>query len=158
MARLLVLVEGQTEEDFVNNLLSNYLYFHGFTSVSAKLLGNARQKISRGGIKHWQSVALEITKHLKRERNAFITTMVDYYALPNSWPGREDAINLEFSRKASHIEVKIHKEIQSMMGDSWNPNYFIPFIMIHEFESLLFSDCEKFAASLGNTRLTRVIA
>jgi hypothetical protein len=35
MARLLVHVEGQTEETFVNELLSRYFLSHGFESVGA---------------------------------------------------------------------------------------------------------------------------
>ncbi|WP_420461731.1 hypothetical protein [Candidatus Palauibacter sp.] len=42
MVRLLVHVEGQTEEQFVNELLAPLLYAHGYTSVSARLIGNAR--------------------------------------------------------------------------------------------------------------------
>ena len=79
--------------------------------------------------------------------------MVDYYALPNSWPGREAANTLNFSQKTPHIEAQIHQEITTYMGDSWNPKYFIPYVMIHEFESLLFSDCFTFAVSLDKPQL-----
>ena len=153
MVRLLVLVEGQTEENFVNCVLSPYLYPKGFTSISAKLLGNARNRSHRGGIRPWNGIREEITKYLKEDPIRYVSTMVDYYALPNSWPGRVEANRLIFSQKTSHIEKQIHKEITKYMGDSWNPKYFIPYIMIHEFESLLFSDCEKFAASLGQPEL-----
>ena len=44
MTRLLVHVEGQTEEQFVNELLAPHLYFFGFTKISARLVGNARQR------------------------------------------------------------------------------------------------------------------
>lgn len=49
--RLLVHVEGQTEESFVNEILAPHLYGNfGYSSVSARLLGNARQRNRRGGI------------------------------------------------------------------------------------------------------------
>lgn len=44
MTRLLIHVEGQTEESFVNDILAPHLYGQGFTNVSARLLGNARQR------------------------------------------------------------------------------------------------------------------
>jgi hypothetical protein len=49
MARLLVHVEGITEETFVNELLSVYLATRGYESVGARILGNARQRSRRAG-------------------------------------------------------------------------------------------------------------
>jgi hypothetical protein len=34
------------------------------------------------------------------------------------------------------------------MGDDFLPERFIPFIVMHEFEGLLFSDCRKFAEGI----------
>lgn len=51
MSRLLVHVEGQTEEDFVNEVLGPHLWAYGYTQVSARLLGNARLRSRRAGIK-----------------------------------------------------------------------------------------------------------
>ena len=58
MTRLLVHVEGQTEETFVNEVLSEHLILRGYTSVSARLVGNARQRERRGGIKAWSAVTM----------------------------------------------------------------------------------------------------
>lgn len=44
MTRLLVHVEGLTEERFVNDVLAPHLYERGFSVVSARLLGNVRQR------------------------------------------------------------------------------------------------------------------
>ena len=38
MARLLIHVEGQTEETFVNEVLGPHLYRQGYTKVGARLL------------------------------------------------------------------------------------------------------------------------
>src|SRR5436309_12656505 len=56
MARLLVHVEGKTEETFVNQILGPHLYKHRYEIVSARLLGNARQRDRRGGIRAWSAV------------------------------------------------------------------------------------------------------
>ena len=56
MARLLIHVEGETEETFVNDLLADYLYGFGYEDVSARILGNARLREKRGGIRAWSSV------------------------------------------------------------------------------------------------------
>src|SRR5256885_1583241 len=49
MARLLIHVEGETEETFVNEVLAPHLLSFGYESVSARLIGNARQRDRRGG-------------------------------------------------------------------------------------------------------------
>ncbi len=48
MSRLLIHVEGETEETFVNEVLSPHLVSFGYQSVSARLIGNARQTGSPG--------------------------------------------------------------------------------------------------------------
>src|SRR5713101_8167032 len=92
MARLLVHVEGVTEETFVNEVLRSHLSDNGYYNVSARLVGNARQRSHRGGIKSWDTVKKEIIRHLHEDRRCIATTMVDYYALPDTWPCRTDAI------------------------------------------------------------------
>ena len=44
MRRLLVHVEGPTEETFVNNVLGPHLGCRGYSSVAARLMGNARPR------------------------------------------------------------------------------------------------------------------
>jgi hypothetical protein len=51
MARLLVHVEGQTEESFVKEVLREYLVTKGYDSVGARIVGNARLRRRRGGIR-----------------------------------------------------------------------------------------------------------
>lgn len=155
MVRLLVIVEGETEETFVNEVLAPHLYDRGFLAVSAKLMGNARQRDRRGGIRGWPGVRKEIIRHLNKDKNLYISTMVDYYALPGgennteSWPGRFQAGALSFADKAKHIEAELQQDIAT---DS-NAERFIPYIMMHEFEGLLFSDCKQFAESIGRDDL-----
>ena len=49
MTRLLVLVEGETEEMFVNSVLEPHLRTFGYIQVAARLLGNARQRSGAAG-------------------------------------------------------------------------------------------------------------
>jgi len=68
MARLLVHVEGQTEETFVEELLRPHLLAHGFTSVSAKLKGadsaHAEDKLTSSKI--GQKLGLKTAQFLDR--------------------------------------------------------------------------------------------
>jgi len=157
MSRLLVLVEGVTEETFVNNLLAPHLYQHGFANVSARLMGNARQRDRRGGIRGWPSVRSDITRHLKGDAGCTVTTMVDYYALPQTgskaWPGRAEAGQLAFPSRAKTVNHALLADIANIMGDGFNTNRFVPYVVMHEFEGLLFSDCELFARGIGRSEL-----
>jgi len=158
MKRLLVHVEGQTEETFVNEVLSGHLGSHGFEYVSARLIGTARLRVRRGGTKPWSSVKREILSHLKNDGSSISTMMVDFYGLPagpnDGWPGRADANDvLSVADKASTVQDSIFADIAKEMGGGFDKDRFVPFVLMHEFEALLFSNCSVFAESIGETSL-----
>ena len=158
MTRLLIHVEGETEETFVNELLAAHLYRNGYTAVSARLLGNARRRSHRGGIRSWATVRGDILRHLSQDPTCLATTMVDYYALPqgagDGWPGRHEAADLPFPLKAASVEDAIAQDIMAATQEEDDRSRFLPFVMMHEFEGLLFSDCTRFAHGIGRPELT----
>jgi len=157
MDRLLIHVEGETEETFVNEILVPHLCARGYITVSARLLGNARQRDRRGGIRGWKMVRNDILNHLKEDSGCVATTMVDYYALPQTgdraWPGREAAGKLPFVSKAATVEEALSADICSELGAGFHSDRFIPYVMMHEFEGLLFSDCGGFSRGIGRPEL-----
>ncbi len=157
MSRVLIHVEGETEETFVNEVLAPHLYGCGFRSVSARLVGKVRQRDRRGGIRGWDSVRVDILNHLKEDSGCLATTMVDYYGLPQTgvraWPGREAAGKLPFAQNAATVEAALDADICSSMDRNFNPVRFLPFVMMHEFEALLFSDCTRFGVGIGRPDL-----
>lgn len=154
MLRLLIHVEGQTEEAFVNEILEDYLMARGYQSVAARIVGNARLRRRRGGIRPWPSVRKDIVSHLKEDPGSIATTMVDYYGLPQhgtgGWPGRADAARVDVSKKAACVENALLRDVGKEIG---NPQRFVPFVLMHEFESLLFSDCEALSRGIGRPGL-----
>jgi hypothetical protein len=153
MTRLLVHVEGETEESFVKEVLRPHLVGSGYHDVGARLLGNARQRMNRGGIKSWDVVRGDITRHLKGDVGAVATTLVDYYGLPDNWLGRVDARSASVLERPKIIEKAIHEDLSSAMGSGFDAGRFVPFVIMHEFEGLLFSDCPAFARAIGQGRL-----
>jgi len=158
MKRLLVHVEGQTEETFVNEVLFGHLATHGYGNVSARLIGNARLRINRGGTKPWESVKREVVGHLRNDGACISTLMVDFYALPASasggWPGRAAANALvSVPDKAAIVQKSLLAEVADEMGSGFDQSRFVPFVLMHEFEALLFSDCPKFAEGIGQKNL-----
>ena len=152
MMRILVHVEGQTEENFVDTVLAPHLYRFGYTRVSARLLGNARHRSKRGGIKSWDSVRKSILNHLRDDRAALSTTMVDYYGLPSMWPGRKQAgrRHATLRERADAVEQAILADVSKEFD---RPPRFVPYVVMHEFEGLLFSAPDRFAHSLGKPDL-----
>lgn len=153
MTRLLVHVEGDTEVRFVYEVLKPYLCIQGFTEVNPRKLGKARLKSQRGGIRKWTTARKDITNHLYQDQGCIATTMVDYYGMPKSWPGRSEARELPFPKKAETIEKALTSDVCDQMGANFNPTRFVPYVMMHEFEAILFSDCERFAEGIGKVEL-----
>ena len=118
MARLL---EGQTEESFVNEVLRDHLVSKGYHSVEARIVGNARVRQRRGGICPWPSVRTDIMNHLREDQGCVATTMVDYYALPykgpGMWPGRADATRLRtIEEKGRCVQDALLEDLITVMG------------------------------------------
>ena len=152
MARLLIHLEGQTEEDFVNEILKDHLLARGYEAVSARIVGNARLRRQRGGIKPWPSVRRDIVNHLREDRACIATTIVDYYGMPQvgegAWPGRKLASQTSRG-KADVVERALLDNVIAAMGTHFDAQRFVPFVLMHEFEALLFSDCAGFCRGIG---------
>lgn len=144
MTRLLVHVEGETEESFVNEILAPHLCSRGFSKVSARLIGNARQRDRRGGIKPWCTVRKDIVNHLQEDRESIATTMVDYYGMPKSgpksWPGRTEAGKYAISMRANVVVNALVSDVRQAIKPDFMSIRFVPFVIMHEFEALLFSN------------------
>ena len=157
MTRLFMHVEGSTEERFVKEILANHLYQHGYLHVSARTMGFAQERERRGGIRGWPEAKKGIVNHLRRDQEVISTTMVDYYGLPErppgAWPGRATSGKVPMPNRATHVENAIRRDLQGELGDKFQVHRFIPYVMLHEFEAMLFSDCAQFARGIGRPEL-----
>ena len=99
----------------------------------------------------------DIVHHLREDEGCFATIMVDYYGLPMSgagaWPGRAESSSSPSAAKAEIVEDRISQDVQSKMGNTFYKNCFVPYLMMHEFEALLFSDCTNFGNGIGKPEL-----
>ena len=155
MNRLLVLVEGVTEEGFVNEVLEPHLRTFGYIQVAVRLLGNARQRSRRGGIRGWSSERRNLEDRLRQDSGVVVALMVDYYALPQSgpraWPGRAA------STGADAVEAALRECIANRMGAGFDRSRFQPLVMMHEFEAMLFSDCEAFGRAIDHPQIVSAL-
>lgn len=151
MTQLKVYVEGQTEKNFVVEVLTPYLVDRiRYECVIASFLGDRRDE---GGILPWKgrrkNARTDILTSLKQDQEVIVTTMVDYYRLIK-WPGRGEAGlgQKSPSERAAIIEESVLKDIACELPNV-DPRRFVPYVVMHEFEALLFSDPERFAGSIG---------
>jgi len=140
--RVLVLVEGQTEETFVRHVLAPHLWERGkapeVTRIATKQVQGRRA--FRGGVPVFSKVERDL-RRLLDSNPAAVTTLFDYYALPDDFPGKKTLPSGGscFDR-AAHIEHALGAKI----GDP----RFIPNLLLHEFEALLFAEPSAIAAVL----------
>lgn len=135
MNRVLVLVEGDTELSFVDDILCPE-----FAKKGIFLSSSLFRKKHKGSFSY-QNCQKRIVNYMKEDSSIYVTTFVDYYKLPQDWPGRvESQTHKDYQGKAQLIEQALLNDIINQLGDSWNPSQFIPYVQMHEFEALLFSD------------------
>lgn len=139
MSRVLVFVEGQTEETFVRDLLVPYFAPLGIylTPILAQTSPG-----HKGGIVSYGKVKHQVTRLCRQDHGAYVTTLIDYYGLPTDFPDTHN--------QAQDAHQRVLQIEQALQQDIDEPN-FIPNLLLHEFEALLFSAPAKFAEWLDDS-------
>lgn len=147
MSRVYVLVEGQTEQAFVRDVLTPTLSAYGIYP-QAVLLGKPGHK---GGIRSFAVVQRDISNLLKQDADAFVTTLFDRYGLPSDWPGlAESKQTAELAQAHSRLCQAMHSEVSGKMGPDFRARRFLPYIQFYEIEAFLFATPNETARVLGN--------
>ncbi|WP_414620649.1 DUF4276 family protein [Calothrix sp. CCY 0018] len=144
MIRVHVFVEGQTEETFVRELL--YEYFINQNIYLNPILVKT-SKAAKGGVVSYAKIKPQVNRKCLEDAKAFVTTMFDMYALPNDFPGSSSLAKInEPLQKAEFLEREIGKDI--------GHKNFIPNLIVHEFEGLLYSNPQAFAEWFDETAVS----
>ena len=142
---VIVIVEGQTELVFVDEILSPYLGARN-VFITPILLSNSGK---RGGDVRFTRAKKDITLYLKQRRDVYVSLLVDYYGIGPDWPGLAAARSVASpSEIATAICNATHAEINKELLDYRSDQRFVPYIMVHEFEALLFSDSATLASCI----------
>lgn len=143
MKKVLILVEGQTEEGFVKRVLNEHLRYNDIYLVPT-IIATKRVKQGsdfKGGVISYVKVRKEILK-LLGDTTAKVTTMFDFYGLPNDFAGRFGVTGRPHD-KVSQVENSFDKDIN-------NPRFF-SYFSLHEFEGLLFSSPPVIARTMNES-------
>jgi hypothetical protein len=132
MIRIAIHVEGFTEQEFVKNIISDYLWEFGIeaTPIIVTTSKDGSGKKHKGGLTN-NSYQAKIRIELRHLLYSFdyVTTMYDYYGIPHDFPGYDPA--------ETGTEIQISNICKALSTDINNIR-FIPFLIKHEFETLLY--------------------
>ena len=129
MTRVAVSVEGQTEEEFVKNVLADHLRGR-HVEATPILVGRSRGK-SGGGNVSVHRLASDMAMLFRGFD--FVTSLVDFYG----FVGKGDSSPAE-------LEERIHDAVCDKLTGNWDQSRVFPYVQKHEFEGLLFSNVEVF--------------
>ena len=128
MIRLHVVVEGQTEEAFVNAVVVDHLgHFDISTDVRVVETGPGH----KGGVLRYDRARRDLGRWLKEDQNhdARFTTLFDLYALPATFPDFEKTRHLPPRDRVRALEAAFGKDVDDRR--------FVPHLQLHEFEALV---------------------
>lgn len=132
MTTVYLVVEGQTEQTFVQDVLEPHLMARGVL-VRARIIGEPRHK---GGRIKYQRARRDIEllmRQFRRHRDVVFSTMFDLYGLSSDFPGRDATTEA----MPSHQKVeRLEQAFEAAIGDE----RFFAYFQLHEFEALLFAD------------------
>ena len=131
-----ILVEGQTELEFVNNLIYPYLFEH-CVDVVRPITIETSPGFKGGDVRYIKRYKPNIQKILRGKEDLIVTSLIDYYRLRNDFP------NFAESRAKATSQERVSL-IEKGCYDDINDIRFIPYIQLHEFEGLLFSATDGF--------------
>jgi hypothetical protein len=135
MKTVYIIVEGPTEEEFINNSLAPYLKRFGIINAVPVLLETSPGYF--GGDISFARYQTNAVNLLVSDPNAIVTSLIDFYELRTDFPGY--AFSQTIIDKNARVDY-LEQQIASVITD----NRFIPYIQLHEFEGLLFADIRGF--------------
>lgn len=141
-----IIVEGQTEQTFVREVLAPEMGHMGIFLHPA-LIGKPGRK---GGDVRFERAKGDIGRVMRQRSDTYISTMFDYFRLDPNWPGN---VNIQGNptaiEKAERIEKETFVKIKELFPEHNVEGRFIPYIEMHEFEALLFSEASILAKKIG---------
>lgn len=149
MTRILILVEGQVEEAFVKQVLNprydaKGLFFHPTVIETKRVLAGGS---FRGGVTSFEKFKRHLLRLLGSARgDSLVTTMLDYYRLPDDFPGVK-------TKPASNAYDRVHHVEAEILSHFDGHRNFVPYLSLHEFEALLFSRHEAVPTVLNSPQL-----
>lgn len=146
MGEIFIITEGRSESNFLSKVIAPYLARKNIY-ITASILGKGPHK---GGRVNKDRFLKDFSNALKQfHGNRYISTMFDYYKLDTDWFGMNQiTLSCDCEDKVKLLENETKRYCVEKYTDFDVNTLFIPYISLHEFEALLFSDPENLAVHL----------
>lgn len=147
MKRVIIICEGETEQEFCKKILAIY-FGNKDIQIQSPLI-----KKTMGGIVKWNVLKKEIEIYLK-EHDVYVTMLIDYYGLFSkfNFPRWEEALLIaDKNDRMKLLEEAMQNDIKASVR-----HRFIPYIQLHEFEGLLFNDIQVFYEQVPKNELVGI--
>ena len=154
MKKIFIVTEGQSETNFVNRVMIPYFASRCvLIPITVITKTDSRHgKTYKGGVDNYGQIRNTLLKTLAnaaKNKNSCVTTMFDFYRLPTDVPGvLEAAKEIDPYKKVEMIEHEILKK------EGYDGKFFFPYIELHEFEAMIFSDITKLKEAYFEDDLT----
>ena len=138
MKRVHVLVEGQTEEAFLNRVLYPHLVSSAVL-LTPIIVSTKRRKHGakfKGGVPKYVQVRKQLLRLLGDSSVAAVTTMFDLYGLPDDFPGLGGL-------PAAPDGYRKVEALEAALGEDIADQRFRPYLSLHEFEALVLASPEN---------------
>lgn len=145
MSEVVAVVEGLTEQMFFRDVLAPWLGHQG-VYVSAAPVGKPGHK----GGNVYAAAKRDMMNFLKQRPDTYVTCFFDFYGMKNDWPGRKDASAVAHDSKPAAVEKEVKSDILAAFPAGFRKERLIPYVQVHEFESLLFSYPPALSLALGD--------
>ena len=145
MSRILILLEGETEYEFVSKvlapyLLKNFIYLIPTIVETKKVIGGASHK--GGG--DFSKLKADILSLLLDTNAVAVTSLYDFYGFP------------KIPNLYNKVYNDIHK-LENAIAGQFNNDRFKPYLQMHEFEAFLFINPELTAKAALKQQYTALI-
>jgi hypothetical protein len=161
MHKILILVEGQTEENFIKKIIKPYLKNRGIEIIPILSPTGINESglNCRGGLPGYEGFKKLLRNLLDDSAAGLVTTMIDYYGLPGGFPAAGSVQGNTSLEKVKEIESLIYKDIEKLCKKNWKKaEKFFPYLSLHEFETLLFVSTQHTARAFpDNKRLKKAL-
>lgn len=147
MKRVLILAEGQTEKRFVTDVLAPHLEPRGVV-VIPKIVVTGKTFDGtqfQGGIRTFAQVQSSLRPLFNDSAAAMFTTLIDFYGLPTDFPGWKAV-------QAGSAQKRV-RQLEAALAAHFDNPRFRPFLMLHEYEAMVFVQPKTVAQVLNRPEL-----
>ncbi len=144
MKYLNIIVEGSTEESFVNDVMVKHFAERNIFVSARKITtgwDKRNNKPAKGGLSGYLKFRNEIIRWIHSDRinpQFWYTTMIDFYAFP-----KDDLSPFSLEIQSIGNPYQKIEALETAIAQDINHPQFIPYVQLHEFEAFLLVEPDR---------------